>query len=204
MSGQGCFILRAASLAAALLVLSASPPSASAGGAPGGYRGGYGGYRGGYGGYRGGYGGYRGGYYPGIGIGFYYAPYDYGYAPTYLYSSPPVVVASPGAIPTETADAPSPSDPADGRARVEVLVPADAEVWFNGDPTTQRGAQRHFTSPPLTPGRDYQYEIRARWTEDGRTVDQTRTIVVHANARVGVDFNRAEPVSAPVLVPVPK
>jgi uncharacterized protein (TIGR03000 family) len=222
MSGQGFFTLRAASLTAALFVLWASPPSASAGGARGGGGGGYGGYHGGgggyggyhggyggdhdgYGGYRGGYGGYRGGYggiYPGIGIGIgFYGPYDYdyGYAPTYLYSQPPLVVASPGAIPTETVAAP-PSEPADGCAHMQVIVPADAVVWFNGNPTTQRGEQRIFESPALIPGRDYEYEIRARWTEAGRTVDQTRTVAVRANARVGVDFSRAEPISAPALV----
>jgi uncharacterized protein (TIGR03000 family) len=217
MAGKGIFILRAASLTAALLVLSASAPAASPGGGrggSGGYRGGsgsYGGYRGGYGDYRGGYGGYRGyrggsgGYYPGIGIGIgFYSPYDYdygyGYAPTYVYGQAPVVVASPNTNAIETADAP-PSEPADGRAHMQVLVPADATVWFDGNPTTQRGEQRTFESPALTPGHDYQYEIRARWTDNGRTVDQTRTIVVHANARVGVDFSRAESVPAPAPVP---
>jgi uncharacterized protein (TIGR03000 family) len=209
MSGKGYFLLRAASLTAALFVLSASPPVVSAGGGgrgeSGGGRGGYGGYRGGYGGYRGGYRGGYGGYYPGIGIGIgFYGPYDYdygygyGYAPTYLYSQPPVIVASPNTNLTETADAPS----ADGRAHMQVVVPADAAVWFNGNPTTQRGEQRIFDSPALIPGRDYQYKIRARWTEDGRAVDQTRTVIVHANAQVGVDFSRAELVPAPAAGPV--
>ncbi len=224
MSEKGYFALRAMTLTAALLVLSACPPTASAGGGSGGYRGGsggYGGYRGGYDGYRGGYGGYRGygdyrgyrgyGYYPGIGIGIgFYGPYDYGYdygygnSPAYLYSQPPVVVAAPNSNTNETAGAAPPAESVDDRALMQVLVPADAEVWFNGNPTTQRGEKRVFESTVLTPGHDYKYDIHARWTENGQTVDQTRTVVVHANARVGVDFNRAEPVPAPVLTPVPK
>ncbi len=219
MSGQGFLALRVASLTAALLALAASPSLAVAGGGSrggsGGYRGGSGGSRGGYDGYRGGYGGYRGGYSGryygygsgfGLGLGFYLDPYAYDYGPSYLYAQPPVLVASPPTIPTETADAPPPlaPDPTDDCARLQVLVPADAEVWFNGNPTTTRGEQREFTSPALTPGRDYQYEIRARWTEGGRVVDQTRTVGVHANARVGVDFSRPEPIPAPLLVPVPK
>ncbi len=123
--------------------------------------------------------------------------------PAYIYGQAPVVVASPSTNAIETADAPL-LEPADGRARLQVLVPADAEVWLNGNPTTQRGEQRLFESPALAPGRDYQYEVRARWTEGGRAVDQTRTVVVRANARVGVDFSRAEPAPAPVPVPVPK
>ena len=74
MSGRGIWVLRAASLTAALLALSASPPLAGGGGD----RGGYGGYRGGYYGYRGGYGGRYYGYGPGFGIGIGFYPYDYG------------------------------------------------------------------------------------------------------------------------------
>jgi uncharacterized protein (TIGR03000 family) len=132
-----------------------------------------------------------------------YRPY-YGY-PGYVQPAPVYVQTAPAypapAVPTSQGP---PSDPADGRAYVEVLVPAGAEVWFNGNPTTQSGEQRDFASSSLTPGREYKYEIRARWTEGGRAVDQTRTVVVRANARVGVDFSQAERVPAPVLVPVPK
>jgi uncharacterized protein (TIGR03000 family) len=224
MSGQRHFALRIASLTTALLVLSVSAPAAHAGGGPGGGRGGYGGGRGDYGGYRGGYDGYRGGYYRGgrygyypgfgIGIGFYSDPYLYDYAPTYVYGASPVIVASPATVvpsiasappdaaPSETTESPPPA-PTDDRARLQILVPADAEVWFNGSPTTQRGGQRVFESPVLTPGHDYQYEIRAKWADNGRVVDRTRTVIVHANALVGLDFSRAELIGAPVPVPVP-
>ena len=71
-----------------------------------------------------------------------------------------------------------------------VHVPADADVWFDGDATKQQGEWRAFASPPLTPGKDYSYDVRARWTVGGKTVDQTRTVVVHANDKVEVDFTR--------------
>ncbi len=169
----------------------------------------------------------------GLGIGLpigYPYPY-YGYpvyappAPIYVQAAPPAgavylqaappaggQVAAPQTAPTTSApqpvpaaltSQPAPSDPDDGRVRVEVLVPAGAEVWFNGNPTTQTGERRDFASAPLTPGRDYQYEIRARWTEGGRAVDQTRTVVVRANARAVVDFDRAETVPAPIPLPAP-
>ena len=149
----------------------------------------------------------------GLGIGLpigspypYYSPY-YGYGPYYgnpVYVQPAPVYVQPAPAAADASTLPPPSDPADGRARLQVLVPADAEVWLNGNPTTQRGGQRLFESPALAPGRDYQYEVRARWTEDGRAVDQTRIVVVRANARVGVDFSGAETVPAPFPVPVPK
>jgi uncharacterized protein (TIGR03000 family) len=75
-------------------------------------------------------------------------------------------------------------------ADVEVMVPENAALWFDGVPTRQTGAQRAFVSPPLTPGRDYTYEVHARWIEDGRTVDRTRRIQVRANTRTDVDMTR--------------
>ena len=55
-------------------------------------------------------------------------------------------------------------------------------------PGVRRWAPRQ--SPPLTPGQDYTYEVHARWTDDGRTVDRTRKIHVRANALTEVDLTR--------------
>jgi uncharacterized protein (TIGR03000 family) len=49
---------------------------------------------------------------------------------------------------------------------------------------------RQFYSPPLAPGR-YSYEVRARWTENGREVNQTQQVQVTPGARVEVDFPMA-------------
>ena len=190
--------------------------------------GGYATYRGGYGGYYGygkGYYGYGRGYYGygygpglGLGLGLYAAPYAYDYSSAY-YSPPSVIVASPGPapaetavaspgpVPAETAGVPAPVPPPtadDGLAMVQVIVPADATVWFNGQLTTTGGEQRVYASPALTPGLDYHYVIHARWTDGGRVVNQTRTIVVRAGAHVGVDFTRPEPLPTPAPLPVPK
>jgi uncharacterized protein (TIGR03000 family) len=73
-------------------------------------------------------------------------------------------------------------------AHVSVDVPADAQVWFDGQPTRSTGPTRLFHSPPLTPGKNYRYEIRARWNENGREVTQTQQVEVTAGARVTVDF----------------
>ena len=50
-----------------------------------------------------------------------------------------------------------------------------------------------FQSPPLDPGRNYTYEVRARWTEDAKEVSQTRKVRVRIGQRVTVDFTRPEP-----------
>jgi uncharacterized protein (TIGR03000 family) len=78
-------------------------------------------------------------------------------------------------------------------ARIRVIVPDDAQVFFDGTLTTQTGAQREFVSPPLVPGSRYTYSLRARWTADGRPVEQTRTVPVRAGAKVLVDFTSPLP-----------
>jgi uncharacterized protein (TIGR03000 family) len=84
-------------------------------------------------------------------------------------------------------DAPAPAD-GDNIARVMVIVPADAEVSFDGTRTTLTGTERTFKTPPLEKGSNYYYSVRARWTQDGRPVEQTRKVMVKAGAKVRVDF----------------
>ena len=145
---------------------------------------GWGGYpyygRWGYGQYSGYY-PYYSDYYPYYG-GAYAPDYDYGYMPNYNYGYQP---DSYGANMT-TAPA--------NAAQITVRVPdADAQVWFEGQLTSQRGTTREFESPELNPGSNYTYDVRARWNRDGRTVDQTRQIVVRAGSMVNVDFSRPQP-----------
>ena len=150
----------------------------------GGYYGGYGGYRGGY--YRG-YGGYGygyPGYYGGYGYGGYYYPrqsYYYDYTPDYsgYYDSMPESVAPPA--------------PASNSAVITVSVPANAELWVQGAKMSETGTSRRLVSPPLEPGVDYEYTIRARWTEGGRVIDRTRKIDIHAGDQSSVDFIRLAP-----------
>jgi uncharacterized protein (TIGR03000 family) len=71
---------------------------------------------------------------------------------------------------------------------ITLRVPGSAEVWFDGSKTSQTGRLRSFVSPPLQPGRNYSYEIRARWMEAGRPVEETRKINVRAGDRDTLNF----------------
>jgi uncharacterized protein (TIGR03000 family) len=108
------------------------------------------------------------------------ASYYYGYygAPSYAFM--PQADYSYGAL----------SRPQDNSARIRLIVPADAKVWFGTSPTQQTGAVRYFDSPELTPGKDYVYDVKATWTENGKEVTQTRKVDVRANAGTTVDFTR--------------
>gem|GEM_PF-6476857 len=83
-----------------------------------------------------------------------------------------------------------------------VHVPADAEVYINGDPTRSTGSRREYVSFGLEPGKLYRYEIKALVScmpylamdgklilPDGTTVipDKDQTIVYPDGRRVTID-----------------
>ena len=63
-------------------------------------------------------------------------------------------------------------------------------VMVEDEKTTLTGAERFFDSPPVTPGKNYLYSIRASWMDNGREVSRTRKLPVHAGEQVTVDFLR--------------
>jgi uncharacterized protein (TIGR03000 family) len=179
----------------------------------GGYRGGL--YRGGYHfgyphAYNRPYYGYRrnypyyglSGYYPYYGLyGYpYYGAYGYvgpglGYtssyygsggdeAPSYDNESAPV---TPPAAGYESSYPPAAAQ-TDATAHVTAYVPADARLWFDGKLTTSTGPIRDFRSPPLTPGHQYTYDVKATWNENGHEVTQTQKVEVTAGSEVTADF----------------
>ncbi len=88
--------------------------------------------------------------------------------------------------------------PSSAVAYLTVKVPADAEVWLEGARTKQSGPTRLFVSPPLRPGNQYAYAVRARWQEEGREVEQTQEVAVQPGDRLTVTFP-----TGPDLEPLP-
>jgi uncharacterized protein (TIGR03000 family) len=145
-----------------------------------------------------GYGGYGDRWYGSRYGGGYGDPYwsggRYVYPRTY-YSSPSVVYQDSYPSTTQSYSFYSPAetttDSSIARIRVRVGDP-NAEVWFNGSPTQQRGADRVFETPPLSTSSSNTYEIRARWRDDdGQMRDRTRTINVQPGRETMVDFTRS-------------
>jgi uncharacterized protein (TIGR03000 family) len=92
---------------------------------------------------------------------------------------------SPAAAPAAE-EAPAP-------AQVTVLVPADADVFFDGTPMAETGPERVFVTPALPPGQEFSYEIEAQWSANGQAVDQTRKLRVTAGGKFTVDFTMSQP-----------
>ena len=72
--------------------------------------------------------------------------------------------------------------------RINVSVPANAQITFNGAKTVQSGAIRAFVSPTVAPGHDYYYDVTAQWQQGGRQVTRTQRIAVHAGDVINVRF----------------
>ena len=86
--------------------------------------------------------------------------------------------------------------------RVTVLVPAaDAQVWFENGATAQQGMERVFESPPLEPNQNFTYTIKARWTENGQTVNRERRVNVQAGQSVTVNFREKTGENVPPPLP---
>jgi uncharacterized protein (TIGR03000 family) len=175
-------------------------------------------HHGGHGGFHGyGHGGYHGynhhhyGYYPGIGIGIGIYP---GYYPAYVPVAPAPVVLTPEpvvAIPAAPAvavplppddppaasqlatrpnlDAPPPVRVASNKARIRVLIPADAMLWFDGEITVPTGPEREFLTPELPTDRPYTYQLKAKWAQGGQPVERTLDIKVRRNETTTADFS---------------
>lgn len=136
----------------------------------------------------------------GLGYGVYgaYAPYNaypYGPPPVMVYSQPAYDPGPPPAAPQAGGqNAPAP----DNAAHLQLQVPENAEVWFQGVRTTQTGRLREFNSAPLTPGMSYSYKISVRYTDaKGTPVNDTRDIQVRANDWFSIDFTQPPPTAPP-------
>lgn len=137
--------------------------------------------------------GWRNGYGRGYGRGGWYGGY-YGYGgpawggywgtPGYYYSGTPAYYYGGNTVTRNATVARPPAS----QALVNVQVPSEATVWFNGEATKQTGSNREFSTSGLTPGQSYQYTVRARWTDNGQVVDRTRNITVHGGERRRIEF----------------
>jgi uncharacterized protein (TIGR03000 family) len=81
--------------------------------------------------------------------------------------------------------------------RVTLYVPEGAVVWLEGKATEQTGTTRVFVTPTLKPGERYAYEVRARWEQNGKPVEQKQTVYVEAGTQIEARFPAPEPTRLP-------
>jgi uncharacterized protein (TIGR03000 family) len=87
---------------------------------------------------------------------------------------------------------PQPATPQPATATIELYVPENAEVWFQGRKTNLTGTLRRFITELLPPGVDYAYELRVRWTDaNGQVQDQTRQVIAQAGRQLILNLQEA-------------
>ena len=119
-----------------------------------------------------------------------FGSYSPSYSATYQQPSIPQAGGYYGSASTEGYYRASTTEAATERAvRINLQVPADAKIWFDGSQTIQTGTVRSFESPPLAVGPEYAYEIRIQWQRDGKEVTQTRQIIVHAGDAINLTLS---------------
>jgi uncharacterized protein (TIGR03000 family) len=108
----------------------------------------------------------------------------------------------PGAVPP-TPDGSQP--PPDNAVHLQLVVPENAQVFFDGSQVVQTGTIREFVSPPLPAGKTFTYKVSVRYRDAaGKPVDDTRDIQVRANDWFRIDFTQPAPQQqAPAPRPLP-
>jgi uncharacterized protein (TIGR03000 family) len=88
-------------------------------------------------------------------------------------------------------------DAKEGPAKLVVILPAngaDAKLSIDGNATRQVGRNREFVSPPLKPGKDYEYKIEAKWEPNNyEKVTRKRAVIVRAGETTEVDLRKHDP-----------
>ncbi len=82
-------------------------------------------------------------------------------------------------------------------AYLSITVPEGAAVLLDGAPTEQTGPKRVYVTPALKPNERYSYEVKVRWVQDGKPVEQTQTVQLQAGSRVEAIFPLPEPARLP-------
>jgi uncharacterized protein (TIGR03000 family) len=82
------------------------------------------------------------------------------------------------------------------RMTLDVHVPSDAKVWFQGNLMDPTGSLRRFYSPPLRDGVEYLYEVQGMWSRRGEIVNVSRTLRVKAGEHLDVDLEAPAPATS--------
>jgi uncharacterized protein (TIGR03000 family) len=87
-------------------------------------------------------------------------------------------------------DAPAKAEP----VNIKITLPhTKALLTIQGQPTRQTGVERTFVSPPLEPGREYEYTMVAFWEPNNYTkITRTKAIKVKAGQNIEVDFRKKD------------
>lgn len=73
-------------------------------------------------------------------------------------------------------------------ATIVVTLPATAKLTVNGRATTGTGAERKLSSPPLEPGKEYEYQLEASFEQGGEPATVKKTIKIRSGEETRVSM----------------
>jgi len=80
------------------------------------------------------------------------------------------------------------------RCKLVIKVPAEAKLKIQGELTKKTGEERGFVSPPLEPGKSYEYTLEASWDSTSyNSITRTYKVDVKAGQTVTVDMTKPNP-----------
>ncbi len=88
------------------------------------------------------------------------------------------------------------------RAKLVVSLPADAKLYIDDNLTKATSGRRTFNTPTLQNGQLYYYVLRAEMVRDGKTVRETKRVLIRAGELVRARFD--EPKAKDQVVTKPK
>ena len=111
-----------------------------------------------------------------------------------------VTYSTSGYRPGDVTNAPGSEMP----ARLRIAIPSErADIWIEGEKSEQSRRVQDYVSPPLTSGKQYFYEVRARWTDlSGKQIERTKSFPILPGQPVLLDFTRVT--SDKEQIPAPK
>jgi uncharacterized protein (TIGR03000 family) len=74
------------------------------------------------------------------------------------------------------------------RAKLVVEVPADAKLYIDDQLMKTTAAKRVFSTPVLAQGQAYFYDVRVEVVRDGKTVSDSKRIIVRAGEEARANF----------------
>jgi uncharacterized protein (TIGR03000 family) len=77
----------------------------------------------------------------------------------------------------------------DTPAKLVVELPADAKLYVDDHLMKTSAARRAFNTPGLAQGQTYYYILRAEMEIDGKTVSETKRVLVRAGEEVKATFS---------------
>jgi uncharacterized protein (TIGR03000 family) len=78
-------------------------------------------------------------------------------------------------------------------ARVIVQLPADARLYVDDQPMETTSARRVFRTPALEPDQIYYYELRGEIVREGKTLSQSKRILIRAGEEAHVSLGDLVP-----------